>query len=182
MLDPAAIPLIEDLVAEHRRIYWEGPANDQVNRMCLTDLRLFMPGLNLTYTDRASMAASTEVRVPYIDREVVAAAFAIPGPQKVVGRQCKAILKQAAERWLPKEIIYRSKALFSAPLRAWIRRDLREPVDALLGGKLVRSGFLKRDFIRDLIESDRRGFADRSKEIWHLLTLETWLEQQRVAL
>lgn len=182
MLDPAAMPLVEDLVAEHSRIYWEGPADDQVNRMCLADLRLFMPGLNLAYTDRASMAASTEVRVPYIDREVVAAAFAIPGPQKVMGRQCKAILKQAAERWLPKEIIYRSKALFSAPLRAWIRRDLREPVDALLDGNLVRSGFLNRDFIRDLIDSDRRGFADRSKEIWHLLTLETWLKQQRMAL
>ena len=182
MLNPDTLPLVEDLMAEHRRIYWEGPTDDQVNRMCLTDLRMFMPGLNLTYTDRASMAASTEVRVPYVDREVVAAAFAIPGAQKVVGRECKAILKQAAERWLPKEVIYRSKALFSAPLRAWIRRDLREPVDALLDGELVRSGFLNGGFVRSLIATDRRGIADRSKEIWQLLTLETWLQQQRLAL
>jgi asparagine synthase (glutamine-hydrolysing) len=182
MLNPATLPLVEDLMEEHRRIYWEGPTDDQVNRMCLTDLRMFMPGLNLTYTDRASMAASTEVRVPYVDREVVAAAFAIPGAQKVVGRECKAILKQAAERWLPKDVIYRSKALFSAPLRAWIRRDLREPVDALLDGELVRSGFLNGGFVRSLIATDRRGIADRSKEIWQLLTLETWLQQQRLAL
>lgn len=181
MLDPALLPLIDEVLAEHRQIYWEGPADDQVNRMCFTDLRLFMPGLNLTYTDRASMAASTEVRVPYIDKEVVAAAFAIPGRQKVVGSERKAILKRAAERWLPKEIIYRSKALFSAPLRAWIRRDLREPVNALLGGTLVRSGFLNREFVRDLIDADRQGRGDRSKEIWHLLTLETWLRQQRLA-
>ena len=46
--------------------------------MCYTDVRHFLPGLNLAYTDRASMAASTEVRVPYVDREVVAA-FAISG-------------------------------------------------------------------------------------------------------
>lgn len=181
MLGPDTRPLVEDLLAEHRRLYWEGPSDDQVNRMCMTDLRLFMPGLNLTYTDRASMAASTEVRVPYVDREVVAAAFAVPGKQKIVGRERKAILKRAAERWLPKEVIYRPKALFSAPLRAWIRRDLRAPVDALLEGGLVRSGFLNRDFVRDLIDADRRGIADRSKEIWHLLTLETWLQHHRLA-
>jgi asparagine synthase (glutamine-hydrolysing) len=181
MLDPALLPLVEDVMAEHRRIYWEGPADDQVNRMCLTDLRLFMPGLNLTYTDRASMAASTEVRVPYVDTAVVAAAFAIPGTQKIVGRERKAILKRAARRWLPKEIVYRPKALFSAPLRAWIRRDLREPVNALLSGSLVRSGFLNREFVRNLIDEDRQGLGDRSKEIWHLLTLEAWLQQERLA-
>ena len=43
--------------------------DDQVNRMCFTDTRLFLPGLNLAYTDRASMAASTEVRVPWVDEQ-----------------------------------------------------------------------------------------------------------------
>ena len=46
--------------------------------MCLADARMFLPGLNLAYTDRSSMAASTEVRVPFVDVEVVKAAFAHP--------------------------------------------------------------------------------------------------------
>jgi asparagine synthase (glutamine-hydrolysing) len=179
LLDPELWPRVDQLVEEHAAVYAEGPADDQVNRMCYADTRLFLTGLNLAYTDRASMAASTEVRVPYVDKEVAAAAFAIPGRAKIVGRERKAILKQAAEAWLPREIVYRPKGLFSAPLRAWIRRDLADMVEDLVaGGKLVTSGLLDKQMVRTMIDDDRRGAADRSKEIWQLLTLEVWYAQQ----
>jgi asparagine synthase (glutamine-hydrolysing) len=179
LLDPELWPLVDRLVDEHAAVYAEGPADDQVNRMCFTDTRLFLPGLNLAYTDRASMAASTEVRVPFVDRKVVAAAFAIPGSAKIAGRERKAILKRAAEAWLPREIVYRPKGLFSAPLRAWIRRDLTDMVeDMVAGGTLVTSGLLDKQMVRAMIDDDRRGAADRSKEIWQLLTLEVWYRQQ----
>jgi asparagine synthase (glutamine-hydrolysing) len=125
------------------------------------------------------MAASTEVRVPYVDKEVAAAAFAIPGSAKIVGRERKAILKKAAEAWLPKEIVYRPKGLFSAPLRAWIRRDLSDMVEDLVAsGTLVTTGLIDKQVVRGMIDDDRRGAADRSKEIWQLLTLEVWYRQQ----
>jgi asparagine synthase (glutamine-hydrolysing) len=179
LLDPDLWPLVDSLVDEHAAVYAEGPADDQVNRMCYTDTRLFLPGLNLAYTDRASMAASTEVRVPFVDRDVVAAAFAIPGSAKIVGRERKAILKRAAEPLLPSEIVHRPKGLFSAPLRAWIRRDLTDMVeDVVAGGTLVTSGLVDKQMVRAMIDDDRRGIADRSKEIWQLLTLEVWYRQQ----
>jgi len=179
LLDPELWPAVDQLVTEHAAVYNEGPAADQVNRMCYTDTRMFLTGLNLAYTDRASMAASTEVRVPYVDKEVAAAAFAIPGSAKIVGRERKAILKQAAEAWLPREIVYRPKGLFSAPLRAWIRRDLTDMVEDLVaGGTLVTSGLVDKQIVRTMIDDDRRGAADRSKEIWQLLTLELWYRQQ----
>ena len=179
LLDPELWPRVDQLVDEHAAVYNEGPAGDQVNRMCYTDTRLFLTGLNLAYTDRASMAASTEVRVPYVDKEVAAAAFAIPGSAKIVVRERKAILKQAAEAWLPKEIVYRPKGLFSAPLRAWIRRDLSDMVEDLVaGGTLVTSGLVDKQMVRTMVDDDRRGAADRSKEIWQLLTLEIWYRQQ----
>jgi asparagine synthase (glutamine-hydrolysing) len=179
LLDPELWPAVDQLVNEHAAVYNEGPAADQVNRMCYTDTRMFLTGLNLAYTDRASMAASTEVRVPYVDKEVAAAAFAIPGSAKIVGRERKAILKQAAETWLPREIVYRPKGLFSAPLRAWIRRDLSDMVEDLVaGGTLVTSGLVDKQMVRTMIDDDRRGAADRSKEIWQLLTLELWYRQQ----
>ena len=65
--------------------------------MCLADTRLFLPGLNLAYTDRASMAASIEVRVPFVDPRGGRAAFSIPGSDKIQRRQGKVALKQAAE-------------------------------------------------------------------------------------
>ncbi len=179
LLAPELWSSVEQLFYEHAAIYHGGPEDDHVNRMCYTDTRLFLSGLNLTYTDRASMAASTEVRVPFVDWQVAEAAFSIPGEQKIVGRERKAILKQAAEAWLPKEIIYRPKGLFSAPLRAWIRRDLGEMInDVLPNGALVKDGLLRGEKIRSLIDEDRRGTADRSKEIWQLLTLETWYQRQ----
>jgi asparagine synthase (glutamine-hydrolysing) len=179
LLDPELWPLVDQLVDEHASIYTAGPADDQVNRMCFTDSQLFLPSLNLAYTDRASMAASTEVRVPFVDKEVAAAAFAIPGHRKIVGTERKAVLKQAAEAWLPKEIVYRPKALFSAPLRSWVRRDLTDMVDELVaGGLLVSSGLVDKQAIREMIDHDRRGAADRSKEIWQLLTLELWYREQ----
>ena len=117
--------------------------------MCLADARLFLTGLNLAYTDRASMAASVEVRVPFVDPVVARAAFSIPGSEKIKGRQGKVALKQAAEDWLPREIVYRPKASFSAPLRAWVRHDLRELIqDVLVEGELTKSGVIRGAAVR----------------------------------
>jgi asparagine synthase (glutamine-hydrolysing) len=87
-------------------------------------------------------------------------------------------LKEVAGSWLPDEIVNRPKGLFSAPLRAWVRNDLKEMVDDMLvGGELVSAGILDGGVIEDLIAVDRRGVEDKSKEIWQLLTLETWFRQ-----
>ena len=186
LLSPELTGSVDALVDEHAGIYneyREANCGDQVNSMCYTDVRHFLPGLNLTYTDRASMAASTEVRVPYVDREVAAAAFSISGNRKIEGNETKAVLKKAAEAWLPKEIIYRPKGVFSAPLRAWIRRDLRDMVeDLLMQGDMVKSGFVNGSYLRRMVDDDRAGTADRSKEIWQLMTLESWLRQQSASL
>jgi Asparagine synthase len=91
-------------------------------------------------TDRASMATSTEVRVPFVDPALSRAAFSLAGKDNVSGRNRKVALKRAAEAWLPKEIVYP----FSAPLRAWVTRDLRDVIDdSLLGGELVGTGFFQ---------------------------------------
>jgi asparagine synthase (glutamine-hydrolysing) len=186
LLNPDLHGAVDRLIEEHAEVYNQyrtANCGDQVNSMCYTDVRHFLPGLNLAYTDRASMAASTEVRVPYVDREVAAAAFAISGRRKIQGWETKAVLKKAAEPYLPKEVVYRPKGLFSAPLRAWIRRDLQSMVeDLLMAGRLSGSGFLNAGYLRRMVDEDRAGVADRSKEIWQLMTLETWLQQQAAPL
>jgi asparagine synthase (glutamine-hydrolysing) len=175
LVSPDLVGCIDQIVEEHSGIYHDNALPDQVNRMCLADTRMFLPGLNLAYTDRASMAASVEVRVPFVDPIVAKAAFSIPGSAKIHQGQSKVALKRAATDWLPQEIVHRPKASFSAPLRAWVRGDLREVInDVLVGGELVASGMIRRDPLSRLIADDQAGREDRSKQIWQLLTLELW--------
>ncbi|GGR62791.1 asparagine synthase (glutamine-hydrolyzing) [Streptomyces roseolus] len=175
LVDPDLAGAVDDVLAEHADVYRDNDLDDFVNRMCLGDTRMFLPGLNLAYTDRASMAASTEVRVPFVDVEVVRAAFAVPGSRKIVGRRGKAVLKEAASSVLPREVVHRPKGLFSAPLRAWMSRDLAPLVrEVVHDGELVRSGLLRRDALRRLVAEDAAGHHDHSKHLWHVLTLEYW--------
>jgi asparagine synthase (glutamine-hydrolysing) len=174
-LHPDLAPLVDDVLNEHAAVYADQRLDDHVNRMCLADARLFLPGLNLAYTDRASMAASTEVRVPFVDVEVVRAAFAYPGSRKIVGRRGKVVLKQAAAGVLPAEIIHRPKGLFSAPLRAWMSRDLAPVLrEVAHDGALVSTGLMRTEAITALMAQDAAGVQDRAKQLWHILTLEYW--------
>jgi asparagine synthase (glutamine-hydrolysing) len=180
LLSPDLRGQVDRVVDGHREIYQDNELRDEVNRMCLADARLFLPGLNLAYSDRASMAASVEVRVPFVDPVVAQAAFAIPGRDKIRNRQGKLALKRAAEQWLPHEIVYRPKASFSAPLRAWVRNDLRDVInDMLVHGELTGSGMIRPTALDRLIEAERAGREDNAKQIWQLLSMELWYRNAR---
>jgi asparagine synthase (glutamine-hydrolysing) len=182
LLDPTLTGDVDHVIDSHRAVYEDTTLTDQVDRMCLADTRMFMVGLNLTYTDRASMAASTEVRVPFVDPVVFAAAFSLPGSEKIRGRVQKAALRDAARAWLPDEVIDRPKASFGVPLRAWVTNDLRELVDdVLLRGELVGTGFLQREPLERLVADQRSGRRDESKQIWQLLCLEQWYRTVQAA-
>jgi asparagine synthase (glutamine-hydrolysing) len=178
LLTPAywsAIDLIND---EHQSIFDSKFHHDPINKICHTDIHMFMLGLNLTYTDRASMAASVEARVPYIDKHVITKAMQIPGKLKIRKGVAKYILKRAAETHLPRKIIYRPKASFGAPIRSWISNDLKAMVDDLLSEENIkRRGFLNFEFVKKLIQNDRNGTKDNAYQIYQLLTLELWCRE-----
>lgn len=169
---------IEAVNNEHKRIFETKFESDLVNRICNVDIHMFMLGLNLTYTDRASMAASVEVRVPFIDKLVVTQAMQIPGNLKLKGGISKYILKKAAENFLPAQIIYRQKASFGAPIRSWISNDLKGMVDELLSESvIIKRGFFNYSFVKKLIENDRSGEKDNAYQIYQLLTIELWCRE-----
>jgi asparagine synthase (glutamine-hydrolysing) len=180
LLSPDLGGYVNQVVEEHSYIYNDNSLDDEINRMCLADARLFLPGLNLSLTDRASMAASVEVRVPFVDPLVAEAAFSLDGEAKIRRREGKSELKRVAEDWLPHEIVHRPKAAFSAPLRAWVRNDLQEMInDVLVGGDLIRSGIIRREALLQLIQEEKTGREDRAKQIWQLLTAELWYRNIR---
>jgi asparagine synthase (glutamine-hydrolysing) len=164
-----------DPYREHRKYFDRIASQDFVNQMLYVDLKTFLPCLNLTYTDKTSMAASMEVRVPLLDHELVELAARIPARLKLKGLTGKHILKRAAEAWLPPEIINRKKAGFSAPVRAWLVRDLREMVEELLSeSNIKRRGYFEYGFVRRLIDENLSGREDNSLKVFQLLTLELW--------
>jgi asparagine synthase (glutamine-hydrolysing) len=172
------LPAIEEIKQEHKMLFNSKYKGDLINQICHIDTHMFMQGLNLTYSDRASMAASVEVRVPFIDKIVVTKAMQIPGRLKITKGISKYILKKAAEKFLPKEIIYRPKASFGAPLRSWISTDLRTMVDELLSEEVInKRGFLNYSFVKKLIDKDRKGEEDNAYQIYQLLTLELWCRE-----
>ena len=166
---------IKEIIQDHEQLYLSKFNGDPVNQMCHTDIQMFMVGLNLTYSDRASMAASIEVRVPFIDKEVINAAMSIPGENKFTKNTTKFILRKVAEDYLPKEIIYRPKSNFGAPIRSWVSNELKPMVDDLLSEENVKKrGILNPIIVRRIIEEDRKGLKDHAHRIYQLLTLELW--------
>jgi asparagine synthase (glutamine-hydrolysing) len=180
LISPDLAGYVGDLVASHRHIYRDNTLTDEINRMCLADTRLFLPGLSLASMERAGLAASVEVRFPFVDPEVARAAFAIPGREKIHRQQGKIALRQAAEAWLPPEIAYRPRASLRVPLRAWVRNDLLDVIqDVLVHGELAGSGMIRRDALLGLIRDEQAGREDRSRQLWQLLTLELWHRHAR---
>jgi asparagine synthase (glutamine-hydrolysing) len=164
-----------DPYRQHRKFFDRVADQDFVNQMLYIDLKLFLPCLNLAYTDKTSMASSVEVRVPLLDHEMVELSARIPARLKLKGLTRKYILKKAAEAWLPHRIVHRKKAGFSAPIRAWLVRDLRGMVEDLLSEETVRRrGYFRYDAVRRVIDDNLSGREDNALKVFQLLTLELW--------
>ena len=124
------------------------------------------------------MAQGVEVRVPYLDRELVEFACRIPPTMKLKKNTTKYILRKVAERYLPQEIIYRPKTGFGAPVRQWITGELSTMVDERLSAQqLEYTGLFDPAKIRSLIIANKKGQLDASYSIWALMSITSWLNQ-----
>ena len=150
---------------------------DPISQMLYLDTMLYLPGHNLNYTDKMSMAASVEVRVPFLDNDVVDFAATLQPDFKVRGFTGKYLLRRAMNGVLPREVLHRGKAGFGAPIRAWLHHDLRDMVGDLLSKeRLQRRGLFDPDAVQRLVGDNQRGKEDNSYQIWALLTLELWMQ------
>ena len=147
----------------------------KLNRMLYLEGKHFLADHNLNYTDKMSMAAGVEVRVPLLDPDLVALAARLPIEYKQNGRVGKWIFKKAMEPYLPRDIIYRPKTGFGAPLRHWLRYELRPVVeDVLSKGAIDSRGLFDSAGVQDLIKDDREGRIDGTYTIFSLICIELW--------
>ena len=146
-----------------------------LERMLALEQRFFLTDHNLTYTDKMSMAVGVEVRVPFLDLELVEHAAWLPTGIKQRGRVSKWVLKKAMEPYLPHDVIYRPKSGFGAPLRRWMRRELRSLLGDLLSAEsLKRRGLFDPEAVRCLIAQNESGRADAAYTLLSLLSIEIW--------
>jgi asparagine synthase (glutamine-hydrolysing) len=165
----------DTLYYRSQREVFEADTLSYLTRMCLNDTLFFLADHNLTYSDKAAMAAGVESRPPLIDHRLVEYMFTLAPALRIRGRAQKYLLKKVAERYLPRDIVYRPKAPFGSPLRSWIRGPLAEMVGDLLSEAAVRArGLYNPLVVTELIEADRKGEEDYAHVIWTLLTNEIW--------
>ena len=167
-----------DAYATHRRYFAHVADAAPLNRLLYVDLKTFLPCLNLMTTDKTSMAANLEVRVPFLNREMIEMAARMPPRLKLRGLTRKYVLKRALENVLPRDVVWRKKAGFGAPIRSWLRGPLRPLVDELLSESAVKQrGLFRPAEVKRIVEANFSGREDYNLQVFQLLGLELWLRE-----
>jgi asparagine synthase (glutamine-hydrolysing) len=164
-----------DAYSVHRRYFARVKDGAPLNQMLYVDLKTFLPCLNLMTTDKTSMAANLEVRVPFLNQEMLELAARMPPDLKLRGLKRKYILKRAMEKVLPRDIVWRKKAGFGAPIRSWLRGPLLPMVNDLLSAETIkRRGLFRPEEVRRVIDANLSGREDYNLQVFQLLNLELW--------
>jgi asparagine synthase (glutamine-hydrolysing) len=148
--------------------------------MMALDLLHYLPGDVLTKVDRAGMAASLEVRVPFLDHELARFAWSLPLHMKLRDGVGKWLLRQVLYRHVPASLIERPKMGFAVPIGPWLKGPLRDWAEALLSPtRLKAEGLLRDDLVRDAWAQHLADQGDHSHRLWSVLMFQQWLEQQK---
>ena len=146
-----------------------------LDKMLYLETKHFLTDHNLNYTDKLSMAAHVETRVPYIDLEMIEYATKLPLSLKCQGSTLKWLLKKSAEAWLPKSVIYRPKAGFGVPLRHWMEGDLKQHMLSMFHSKTFRDrDIFDTPALMRLIQMNEQGKIDASYSLLAVMSIEIW--------
>lgn len=139
------------------------------------DLKTYLPCLNLAYTDRASMAASVEVRVPFLDELIVTKALTLPDSLKIGHKNGKSVLRLAAHDVVPRQILNRPKSGFGAPVRSWLTNHSSELIEDCLSPKsLSARGFVVPREVASLRALLEHRSEDTALPLWAIVIAELW--------
>jgi len=146
-----------------------------IDRLLYLELMTYLPDDLQVKIDRASMAASLEVRAPFLDYRLVELAASMPPELKLSGGQTKVLLRKALRGLVPQDILDRGKAGFSVPIKQWLSNELRPMVeDLLLSPAFAQRGVFDPAVVRRILAAEFAGHADYSRHLWLLLNFELW--------
>jgi len=148
---------------------------DAVDRMLYADSKIRLPDHPVMISDRMTMAHGLEARSPFMDHRLAEFAARLPSTLKVRGRRLRYIQRKLAARYLPPEILSRSKQGFSSALPYILKDEYREfHVRYLQDSELVRAGILARAPIQTLLQEHASGRIDHGNRLWLLINSEIW--------
>ncbi len=150
---------------------------DPVNRALYTDMNIILPDLYFEKVDRATMANSLEVRVPFLDNELVDYAMSLPSKYKVRGKEKKYLLKKAFKGVVPDKILNGAKKGFGVPFQYWLREPMR---NFMLN--TIRGSEIYNDKIEHLMQEHISKKKDNGYILWKLLNLSMWLKKSNISL
>lgn len=164
------------LVDEFFENYWRRiQQRSLLSQMQLIDTRFWLPDDLLMRADKMTMAASIELRTPFLDHKLVEYAFTLPDSFKIAHGSGKVLLKKVAEEFLPHGIIHRVKRGFAVPVAQWFRGELHESVKkVLLDDDSQIQEFIRADYLKEILERHRDGESNLSQRIFTFLALELW--------
>jgi asparagine synthase (glutamine-hydrolysing) len=159
---------------------WFSKANGAgaIDAMLLTDTMTYLPNDLLVKVDIASMANSLEARSPFLDHKVIEFAASLPEKIKVRGTETKYLLKKAASRVVPREVLYRRKMGFGIPVGYWLRNEMKDFMfETLLSEKSFKRGLFKPETVQRLVAEHVAEKQNHTYPLWTLLMLELWFRQ-----
>jgi len=143
------------------------------------DQKWYLPGDNLVKTDRASMAASLELRVPLLDLRVIEFSWSIANELKLKHGLSKWILRQVLYKYVPQKLIDRPKMGFSIPVGDWLRKDLRGWAETYIATDfLISQGIFRKEVIQNIWQQHLCGSHDHSNKLWTFLMFQDWFSTQ----
>ena len=149
-----------------------------LSRLMRVDQKTYLPDAMLTKVDRASMAASLEVRVPLLDHRVVEFSAALPEIYKYRNGTGKYLLKKLLAKYLPTELFERPKMGFGIPIDRWLRVELKDLLlDYLSTERLKREGIFNTDLVEKKVKEHLSGRTNHQYRLWSLLMWEMWRER-----
>lgn len=160
---------------EQRRAMAAAPTRDPLERLVYLYATTYLQDDILFKVDRASMAASLEVRSPFLDTEVVEFLGSVPARLKLRRFETKHLLKRAMASRLPAGIVDRPKKGFGVPVAEWFKTRLREQLqEELSPDRLRRQGIFDPAVVGRLVAEHLSGARDHRKQLWTLFMFQLW--------
>jgi asparagine synthase (glutamine-hydrolysing) len=154
------------------------PGTSRLDQMLHLDRSFFLADHNLNYTDKMAMACGVEVRVPFLDPDLVAFSERLSDGLKQRGIQGKYVLRQAMRGVLPDAVLDRPKSGFGFPLRRLMQGSYGRRVEELArDGRLAATGVFDPAGVLALLDADRRGLVDAAYPLLGVLCVESWIRQ-----
>lgn len=152
-------------------------SRNELNMMLYIDMNTYMVDQLLVLSDRMSMAHSLELRVPYLDHILVESFARIKPSMKLRGPVKKYLLKKLAERYFPKNFIYRKKMGFSSPIVVWLRNDLKQYMLHVLNRKSIeRTRIINPDTVERYIAEHVGYRHNHDAKLWSLMMFMLWYD------